>query len=125
MNFTLNEIARALGGEISNGSVLAPGPNHKPTDRSLSVTLSTTSPDGFVVNTFSPRDNVIDCKDYVRRRLGIEAFKPGQNNTNHRAANLNTRGALVLLLRRANQLTRLNIVLLSQRQASFVIRKRA
>lgn len=93
MNFTLNEIARALGGEISNGSVLAPGPNHKPTDRSLSVTLSTTSPDGFVVNTFSPRDNVIDCKDYVRRRLGIEAFKPGQNNTNHRAANLNTRGA--------------------------------
>jgi hypothetical protein len=30
-------IARALGGEVRNGEVLAPGPGHSAADRSLSV----------------------------------------------------------------------------------------
>jgi len=92
MNLTLNEIARALGGEISNGSVLAPGPNHSKNDRSLSVKLSSNKPEGFVVHSFSG-DDALTCKDYVREKLNVEAFTPGQRKTSQRAANLNTRGA--------------------------------
>lgn len=68
----LHQIARALGGEISNGQVLAPGPNHSKSDRSLSVKLSVGSPDGFIAHSFAG-DNWRDCRDYVRARLGIAA----------------------------------------------------
>ena len=30
LNMSLEQIARALGGEVSGGQVLAPGPNHSP-----------------------------------------------------------------------------------------------
>lgn len=36
---TLQNIARALGGEVS-GQVLAPGPHHRQADRSLAVRFS-------------------------------------------------------------------------------------
>lgn len=72
----LQQIARALGGEISGRSaVRAPGPGHSAGDRSLSVTLSTTAPDGFVVHSFSGDDWVV-CRDYVRAKLGLPAFSP-------------------------------------------------
>lgn len=79
----LQTLARALGGEVSNGQVLAPGPGHSATDRSLSVMLNAGAPDGFVVNTFSPADDPIVCKDYVRERLGLPKFKA---NGRHRAS---------------------------------------
>jgi RecA-family ATPase len=79
----LQTLARALGGEVSNGQVLAPGPGHSTTDRSLSVMLDAGAPDGFVVNTFSPADDPIVCKDYVRERLGLPKFKA---NGRHRAS---------------------------------------
>jgi hypothetical protein len=40
MSATLRTIAKALGGEITGKSVLAPGPGHSSRDRSLSVTPS-------------------------------------------------------------------------------------
>jgi RecA-family ATPase len=71
----LQAIAAALGGEVSNGQVRAPGPGHSAEDKSMSIRLDPSAPDGFLVNTFSPADDPIACKDYVRQKLGIP-FKP-------------------------------------------------
>jgi putative DNA primase/helicase len=71
MMHNLHGVARALGGVIvGRASVLAPGPGHSPTDRSLSVKLDPVAPDGFVVHSFAG-DPVIDCRDHVRAALGL------------------------------------------------------
>lgn len=69
--------ARALGGEVSRGGILCPGPNHSPADRSLSVRFSPSAPGGFVVHSFAG-DDPIACKDYVRQRLALP-FEPGRD----------------------------------------------
>jgi 5S rRNA maturation endonuclease (ribonuclease M5) len=71
----LQSLARALGGEVSGGQVLAPGPGHSASDRSLSVKLDAGAPDGFVVHSFAG-DDPIQSKDYVRGKVGLPAFKP-------------------------------------------------
>jgi hypothetical protein len=71
----LQMVARALNGEISNGQVLAPGPGHSAKDRSMAVKIDSGAPDGFLVNSFSG-DDPITCKDFVRERLNLPAFKP-------------------------------------------------
>jgi AAA domain len=74
---SLNEMAHALGGEISAGQILCPGPGHQsPADRSLAIRLSDTAPDGFVVHSFAD-DPPQECRDHVRRRLGLPAWAPG------------------------------------------------
>jgi hypothetical protein len=72
----LADAARGLGGEVSGGQVLCPGPNHSTKDRSLSVLFDPEAPDGFVVNSFAG-DDPLDCRDHVRERLGLEQFRPG------------------------------------------------
>jgi putative DNA primase/helicase len=72
----LRAIARALGGEVSGRRVLAPGPQHSPRDRSLCVSLSPALPGGFLVHSFAG-DDPIQCKDYVRARLGLPDWHPG------------------------------------------------
>jgi putative DNA primase/helicase len=72
----LRTIARALGGEVSGRRVLAPGPEHSPKDRSLCVSLAPAMPSGFLVHSFAG-DDPIQCKDYVRARLGLSAWQPG------------------------------------------------
>src|SRR5262249_61121940 len=72
----LRAIARALGGEVSGRRVLAPGPQHSPNDRSLCVSLAAATPSGFLVHSFAG-DDPIQCKDYVRARLGLPAWPPG------------------------------------------------
>jgi RecA-family ATPase len=54
----------------------------------MSIRLDPSAPDGFLVNTFSPADDPIACKDYVRQKLGIP-FKPNGSNgsSRHRASN--------------------------------------
>jgi hypothetical protein len=76
----LRQVAAALGGDVSNGSVLAPGPGHSNADRSLSVKLDASAPDGFLVHSFANDDPII-CRDYVREKCGWPAFKP--NNKRH------------------------------------------
>lgn len=71
----LQAFARALGGVVSGAHVLAPGPGHSAADRSLSIKLDPGAPDGFVVHSFSGDDPIV-CKDYVREKLGLPAFKP-------------------------------------------------
>lgn len=72
----LHRLARDLGGEVSGGQVLAPGPNHKsPTDRSLSVRLDPNAPEGFLVNSFA-NDDPLACRDHVRAKAGLPAWEP-------------------------------------------------
>jgi hypothetical protein len=84
LNLSPTQLANALGGEVCNGQVLAPGPNHKsPRDRSLSVKLDPTAQDGFVINSFAGDDPII-CKDYVREKAGLDPFKPNGNGSHRR-----------------------------------------
>jgi RecA-family ATPase len=72
----LRRMAAVLGGVVSNNQVLAPGPGHSREDRSLAIKIVADAPDGFVVHSFSPGDDPIACKDYVRERLNLPAFQP-------------------------------------------------
>lgn len=89
VSLSISQIARMLGGKVSrsNGQpcVLAPGPGHSPKDVSLSVTLLSSAPDGFLVHSFSPEDDPIACKDYVRERLGLPPFEPKRKRGNRHA----------------------------------------
>jgi hypothetical protein len=71
---TLGEIASALGGEVGDLRVAAPGPGHSSADRSLSIWLSDRWP-GFKVHSHAG-DDWRHCQDYVRQKLGIENYKP-------------------------------------------------
>jgi hypothetical protein len=61
---------------MGRNSISAPGPNHKPGDRSMTITIRLDAPDGFVVHSFSPRDDDLACKDYVREKWGLGSWKP-------------------------------------------------
>jgi putative DNA primase/helicase len=70
-------IARALGGEVSGrDTVLCPGPGHSAKDRSLSVRLDPTAPDGFLIYSHAG-DDWRECRDYVRHKLGLPVWEPG------------------------------------------------
>src|SRR6516162_8756127 len=69
----LRTLQRALGGEICGGQLSCPWPGHSPKDRSLCVRLSG---DDFVVYSHAGND-WRDCRDYVRQRLGLPAWQPG------------------------------------------------
>jgi hypothetical protein len=75
LNIDLSSLARALGGEVKRGQVLAPGPGHSAHDRSMSVKLSDSAPDGFIVHSFA-NDDINECRDYVRQKVGAAPFRP-------------------------------------------------
>jgi putative DNA primase/helicase len=79
----LRSIARALGGEVSGHQVLAPGPGHSPKDRSLAIRISDTAPDGFLIYSHC-NDDWRDCRDYVRSKLGLPAWAPGDDREQQR-----------------------------------------
>ena len=68
--FSLRDAARALGGDVVAGQILAPGPCHSRLDRSLSVRFLAGVPDGFLVYSHAG-DNFTECRDHVRERLGL------------------------------------------------------
>ena len=76
---TLDHVAKSLGGEVSGGQVLAPGPGHSATDRSLSIKLDDKAPEGFLVHSFA--DDDVACRDYVRQRLGLAKPEPKKGNS--------------------------------------------
>jgi hypothetical protein len=82
MQLDLKTVAAALGGEVKSGQVQAPGPDHSPVDRSLSIRIDPSAPDGFVVYSFAG-DDPIWCKDYVRLKLGLADFKPNGSGNHH------------------------------------------
>lgn len=70
----LKTLQRVLGGEISNGQLLCPGPGHTPRDRSMAVMLSVSG--NFIIYSHAG-DDWRDCQAYVRQRLGWPQWKPG------------------------------------------------
>src|SRR5262249_42886201 len=67
-------LARALGGEASGNEIRCPGPGHSAEDRSLSVKVDPGAPDGFVVCPHAPHDDWRECRDHVRKKLGLDPF---------------------------------------------------
>jgi putative DNA primase/helicase len=63
----LQTLRAVLGGDISGGQLLCPGPGHSPRDRSLAVKPATR---GFLIHSFAG-DDWRQCRDYVRERLGL------------------------------------------------------
>jgi hypothetical protein len=74
-------MARALGGEVSGQQVSAPGPGHSPKDRSLSIKIDPTAPDGFITHSFA-NDDLAVCRDHVRSMLGLPAFQAKKSSGN-------------------------------------------
>jgi putative DNA primase/helicase len=70
LGLSLRALAHALGGQVTAGQVVAPGPGHSRRDRSLTVRPSASAPDGFLVFSHAG-DDFARCKDYVRERLGL------------------------------------------------------
>src|SRR5262249_22636751 len=67
----IGNVAAALGGELAgHNTILCPGPGHAPKDRSLSVKLDPTAPDGFLTYSHAGDDWRL-CRDHVRARLGL------------------------------------------------------
>ena len=79
----LRSIALALGGEVSGRRVLAPGPGHSAKDRSLAISISNDAPDGFVLHSFA-NDHWKDCRDYVRQKLNLPDWEPGDDRHGQR-----------------------------------------
>ncbi|MFI0848874.1 toprim domain-containing protein [Mesorhizobium sp. IMUNJ 23232] len=66
-------LAQILQGDaIANNRVLAPGPGHSRSDRSMSVLLDPLARDGFVVSSFAG-DHWRQCRHYIHDRLGLPA----------------------------------------------------
>jgi putative DNA primase/helicase len=71
-------VANALGGDVTGrDTVSCPGPGHSKADRSLSIKLNERAPGGFVVYSHAANDPM-DCRDYVRDRLGLGPWKRGK-----------------------------------------------
>lgn len=68
---TLSHLQRALGGEITGGQLVAPGPGHSSADRSMAVRIAPDRPGGFVVHSHAG-DDAMACRDYVKSRAGID-----------------------------------------------------
>lgn len=71
-------LAGVLGGDVSGNNVSAPGPNNvdKRRDRSMSITVDPNAPDGFLVKSHSAKNTDMECKEYVRAKLGLPEWKP-------------------------------------------------
>jgi putative DNA primase/helicase len=73
----ISKASAALGGQVSGrDTILCPGPGHTPKDRSLSVKLDPTAPDGFLTYSHAD-DDWRECRDHVRERLGLPRWEPG------------------------------------------------
>jgi putative DNA primase/helicase len=74
---SIGAIAAALGGDVAGlNTILCPGPNHSPRDRSLAVKLDPRAPDGFVTYSHAG-DDWRDCRDHVRQRLSLPPWQAG------------------------------------------------
>lgn len=81
-DFNLGQIARALGGEISSGQVIAPGPGHSQRDRSMAVKIGANGK--LLVSSFCG-DDQMRCLTYVEEKLGIK-WKPDRDAAPQTAA---------------------------------------
>lgn len=82
---SIDQIARAVGGDVSAGRVLAPAPGHSPADRGMCIKISADAPDGFVVHCFNGGDDLA-AKDYVREKLGLGPWQPTKGKASNGSA---------------------------------------
>src|SRR5262245_42427928 len=81
------ECARLLGGHVRrDGSIAYPGPGRKPADRSCTLTVDPSAPDGFSVADARKKLDWRVLKDDARKRLGFEPFKPHRHGSNGAAS---------------------------------------
>ena len=66
---SLKSLAHALDGDVVKNCVLAPGPGHSKTDRSMQVSIDPTVPSGVRVHSWAG-DDWRDCLTLVQERLG-------------------------------------------------------
>jgi hypothetical protein len=78
MSANIENIASALGGRVSGMMVYAPAPNKPEGDRSLTVIVDSTDPDGFRVQPAV-------YTDYVRHRIGTRRAANGSGGSAHDA----------------------------------------
>ena len=77
MHISPQQLAAALGGEARGNKISAPGPGHSVEDRSLSILIDPSAPDGFVVYSHAGED-ALPIKDYVRERAGLGKWEPAR-----------------------------------------------
>jgi putative DNA primase/helicase len=81
MMLDVRTIARIMGGDVtSRTSINIPGPGHSKEDRSLSIKLSALAPGGFVVYSHA-NDDPIECRDFVRGKLGLAEWRAEDHRT--------------------------------------------
>lgn len=75
MTWSLAHDARLLGGRVSGGEIVAPGPGHSKVDLSLCLRPCPNAPNGtgYLIYSFAG-DDQIECLDYVRNKLGYPPF---------------------------------------------------
>jgi hypothetical protein len=64
----LQEIAKALKGDLNGEWINIAGPGHSSDDRSLGIKFLPIAPDGFIVNSLSG-DDPVECRKYVKANL--------------------------------------------------------
>jgi putative DNA primase/helicase len=73
-------IVSIMGGNVTGrDSCNVPGPGHSKADESLSIKVNARAPGGFIVFSHAS-DNPMECRDYVRDRLGLEPWKTGNQD---------------------------------------------
>jgi len=75
MNLSPSQLASSLGGEASGNEIRVPGPGHSAEDRSLSIKVDPSAPDGFVVFSHAGDDPIV-CRDHVRKLAGLPSWAP-------------------------------------------------
>ena len=75
---SLQQLASALGGEVSGNQVLAPGPDHSPDDRSMSIKLGF---DDYIVHSHAGDDWKV-CRDYIDEKIGAPKWEPQKKAVN-------------------------------------------
>jgi hypothetical protein len=68
---SLEHLRYRFGGDPSpdGRSLLCPGPDHSAADRSMSITIDPSAPDGVLINSFSPRTSAAECWEYFWKTL--------------------------------------------------------
>src|SRR5215471_7572770 len=70
MTLDPREVGRALGGTSRGRHVIAPGPGHSRTERSLSIEIDPAAPDGFRCRSFAG-DDWRECREPYLVNRGI------------------------------------------------------
>jgi hypothetical protein len=79
--FSVHQIVAKLGGQVTGRDTCnVPGPGHSAKDKSLSIKIDPTAPDGFLVFSHAGNDD-IQCKDWIRQKLGLPQWTSSKTDS--------------------------------------------